>query len=358
MDEWATRRTTRKIRALLKRTGLDLTGLRVYTEAATGAYRIGPALALLAGAASVHAVARSSRFGTAAEAIAQARAFAESAGVDPARLGFTEGHSPEALAAADLVTNMGMLRPIDAAVIARIEPGAVITLMYEPWELRREDVDLAAAEARGVEVVGVNEGHPRCDCVGGVSLMVLRALLDAGLSVLADDLLLVCGNRFAGGLVRDLRPHCQSLEVLDDGAAGELPAGVRRRERREVNPSHYDALVLVDAPAHGAFNVAADAAARWPRRALGTWDACIQAMGNVRREDFAGVRFRPEAPPPPDYMGTNPASLGPDLVARLVTAGLAAGAEVLARRRTRPAAGEAARSEASAMEWALPLPRR
>jgi hypothetical protein len=358
MDEWTTRRTLRKVRALIEDAGLDLRGANVYTEAATGAYRIGAALALLAGARSVHCVARPSRFGPAQAAIAETRAFAVRAGADLGRLGFSEGHSAEALATADIVTNMGMLRPIDAGVIAELRPGAVIPLMYEPWEFRDEDVDLAAAERRGVLVVGVNEGHARSDCIGGLPLLVLKALLASGASVLCDDVLLVCGNRFARTLVLGLEPHCRSLDVLDDGRAGDpLPGRARRRHRSETNATHYDALVLLDAPDGRRFNVADDPDALWPRACLGTWDLCIQSMGNVHRGAFPDVRFHPEGAPPMGYMGTNPAGLGPDLVARLVVAGLSAGAEALALLRADPAALRA-QANPFAQGWALPLARR
>jgi hypothetical protein len=358
MDAWSRRRTERKVRALLADVDVDLAGMRVYTEAATGAYRITAAVALLAGARSVHCVARASRFGPAEGAIAQSREFAASLGLDLGRLGFSEGHSPEALAEADLVTNMGMLRPLDASVIGRMRPGSVIALMYEPWELRAGDVDLAAARARGVTVVGVNEDHPKSHCVGGISVLLLDALVDAGLAVFSDDLLLVCGSPFARRLVRELHPHCRSLDLLDDGAAGDvLPENVRRLHRAEVNARHYDALLLVDAPNRGVYSVADDPSAAWPRRCLGTWDACVESMGNVRRADFPGVRFRPEAAPPLGYMGTNPASLGPDMVARLVAAGLAAGAEALGVARRDPAALRAP-GNPFVRGWALPLEPR
>ena len=55
--------------------------------------------------------------------------------------------SPDVLRQADIVTNSGHLRPLDAPTIRAMKPTAVIPLMYEAWELRPGDVDLDECRA-------------------------------------------------------------------------------------------------------------------------------------------------------------------------------------------------------------------
>ena len=72
------------------------------------------------------------------------------------------------VAQADIITNSGHVRPIDAEMIGWMKPTAVIPLMYEAWEFRDADLDLAACQRRGIVVAGTNERHPAIStCRGG-----------------------------------------------------------------------------------------------------------------------------------------------------------------------------------------------
>jgi hypothetical protein len=335
--------------------GLDLSGLRIYTEAGTDHYRVTAALALAAGADAVHATARMTRFGPAAKALEQTCEFVECLGLDAGRLTFSDGHDAAALARSDLVTNMGMLRPLNAAVFQHCRPGTVVSLMYEPWEFRGEDVDLPAAEAGGLWVVGVNEHNDVIQCFGSAAVLSALGLLQAGLGVFNSYILVIAANHFVKHILKGLAPLVRQVDVLDRGAAGaQLPANARRLEAEQANASRYDALILFDLPQPGQWNVANDPEALWPPASVGRFDACVQALGDIRREDFPGVRFVPTETPPRGYMGFNPSSLGPDLVLNVVAAGLLAGAEAV--RFLRASGGRRpSPQEQTQMRWALPM---
>ena len=110
--------------------------------------------------------------------------------------------------AADVVTNSGHIRPIDARVINWMRPSAVVTLMFEAWEIDigHDDVDLAALRARGIRFEGTNERHPAVDVFSYLGPMAVALLTQAGVSTYASRLLLVCDNPFMpylqGGLER------------------------------------------------------------------------------------------------------------------------------------------------------------
>jgi hypothetical protein len=51
----------------------------------------------------------------------------------------------DVLAGADVVTNSGHLRPIDRSIISKLPQQCVLALMFETWEFRTSDIDVAAA---------------------------------------------------------------------------------------------------------------------------------------------------------------------------------------------------------------------
>ncbi len=134
-------RELRLAREAVRRFALDLTPYTVFTECATGHFAWTAALALLAGAPRVLALARGTRFGSAAAAAEATRAAAEAVG-GADRLHVVHDHAR--IGEADIVTNTGAVRPLDAAVVARMRPGAVVPLMWETWEFRPSDLDLPA----------------------------------------------------------------------------------------------------------------------------------------------------------------------------------------------------------------------
>ena len=126
-------------------------------QGATGYYRVTPVLAALAGADRVLAVARDTAFGTQRQARDQVLDLARQAGVDHAiEVRFEPGRS--VAHEADLVTNLGAVRPVDAAFADRLRsPRAAVSLMFGACDARPCDIDVAAVRAVGVPVAGVDE---------------------------------------------------------------------------------------------------------------------------------------------------------------------------------------------------------
>ncbi len=332
IDAWQKKRTLRKLAQIVEKTQLNLSGLNLYTEAATGNYNISAALGVLAGARAVHCVARSNRFGSAQLAISQTNELVESVqNVNGTQVTYSEGHDYMALAEADIITNSNPLRPLDEVAIKAMKKGGVISLMYEPWEYRQGDIDLEAAQEKNVWIVGVNEMHPTIPCFYSAGILPLKGMLMAGLEVFSSDVLLVCANRLIDYALPVLSKTCASVHFVDGNAfQGEIPPGCKRIQPYEVNNTHYDALLLFDSPDTVKWNVANTADTLWPIQSLGHWDVCVQMMGDVLRSDFEDVKFVPEKEPPRGYMGFNPADLGVDLVIRTVVSGLKAGQEAIA----------------------------
>jgi hypothetical protein len=58
-------------------------------------------------------------------------------------------------------------------MISWMKPTAVIPLMFEAWEFRPSDLELAAAQQRGILVAGTNERHPDVDVFSFLGIMAV-----------------------------------------------------------------------------------------------------------------------------------------------------------------------------------------
>jgi predicted Fe-Mo cluster-binding NifX family protein len=307
-------RLVRLMTEAISRCQLDLAGHTVLTEAASGAYVVTPVLAALAGA-QVYAVAATTSYATDRELRATTAELGRLAGVAD-RLHLVCEKSAQVIAAADIVTNSGQVRPIDAPMIALMKPSAVVTLMYESWEFRSTDVDLNACRARGIRIAGVNEDHPAVDFFAFLGPMAIKQLHDAGISVYRSRIVLLCDNSFGPFIAKSLQ-NC-GAEVV----------AARRLTRAVLSPP-CDAVLLALRPASGAVLTAEDAKILG-ERAPGT--VLVQYWGDVDRASLAaeGVPVWPPEPPRAGHMAVLPSAIGPEPVVRLQSAGLKVG-EILAR---------------------------
>ncbi|HEY7116355.1 MAG TPA: hypothetical protein VH475_07210 [Tepidisphaeraceae bacterium] len=304
------------MRAAVERCRLDLRDSVVLTEAASGAYVVTPILAAMAGARRVFAMTRPTRYGSVEEVTAGTTELARAAECDD-RIEIITELTPQIIGQADIVTNSGHVRPIDARFISRMKPGAVIPLMYEAWEYRTDDLDLSGCRERGITVGGTNERIPQVDVFSYLGVMAVKLLLDAGVSVYGSHLLVLCDNPFAPYIERGLLGAGATVQMARD-------LGTAITDRAPV-----DAILVAMHPRKEPVIAAADAAAiaaRWPGAVL------AQYWGDVDRDALvvAGVVCWPERAPHAGHMAILPSGVGPESIVRLQSGGLKVG-EVLLR---------------------------
>jgi hypothetical protein len=327
-----------KVEDSIGRTGLDLHGLRVLTEASTGHYAATAPLAAAAGADRVLAVARPSRYGSAEDAFRATREVAKQLGVEP-RVEVASALPGQGLGDIDVVTNSGHLRPIGRPLLSRLKSTAVVSLMYEPWELRPTDVDLACCRELGIAFAGTNEQDPRLDLFRFLGPLALWQLMGAGIEVLDCRVLLLCDN--------DFRPHL--LDALDrNGAQVVEPTllGTCRLSSREL--AHLDAVLVATTPAPGHPAVGSAEATLSAEALAQSAPGCIvcQFWGDVDRVALReqGVTCHPEDDPGPGHMGVLFSDLGMTPVVRLQAAGLKVGQVLAEARRAGKSPREAIRA--------------
>jgi hypothetical protein len=324
------------VQDLIETFELDLRGLTVLTEAASGPYLWTPLIAARAGATRVLALTRDSGFDAKESVRDQTLAAAEAWGV-AAQVEVSFERRPDWVEAADVVTNSGFVRPIDAGMVSNMKATAVVPLMWETWEARESDVDLAACREKGILVLGTRESEPPCDMKGYAAPLAIKMLLELGLEVHRTRIALLGAQPILGA------PMCVGLRSLgvdvtwfgsdEDAQAAAFPyAGFGDYIVREGR--FVDAIVVAE---H-----------RDPQRLLGSggladWEELRQMnpsvalgiiAGNVDCAGLAqsGLHYFPADIRPFGYMSYQASALGPRPVLELYTAGLKVGLE-MARAR-------------------------
>jgi hypothetical protein len=199
-------------------------------------------------------------------------------------------------------------------LIARLPSRAVVALMYEAWEFRPSDVDLAACRRRSIPVVGVNELVPEVDVFSFLGPLAVKLLHDAGIAVYRSRIALLCDNAFSPSIARALGGL--GAEVAVAGSIELLP------------PGRWDAVVVALQPGVEP-RVNAAGARTIAERAPGAIVA--QFWGDVDRAVLHahGIVCWPPQPPRPGHMAVLLSDIGPEPIIRLQTGGLAAAERVL-----------------------------
>lgn len=308
------RRLVRLMNAAIDRCQLDLAGRTVLTEAASGAYVVTPVLAAMAGA-EVFALAAPTRYASAGELQAATTELARLAGVGD-WITFAPGKQALDVSVADIVTNSGQVRPIDAEMIGQLKPGCVIPLMYESWELRPSDLDIEACRKHDIAVAGTNEQHPAVDVFSYLGQLAIKQLHEAGIAVRGSRVVLLCDNPFAPYIEREFQQNGAAVVTVSKLSA-------------EVLVPYADAIVVAMLPGNHLVLTSNDAALI---RDTASDAVIVQYWGDLDRAALAAENLPvwPETAPPAGHMGVLPSAVGPEAIVRLQAGGLKVG-EVLAR---------------------------
>ena len=206
-----------KIEDAVNRLELDLKGKVVLTEAATGAYIVTPVIAALAGA-EVYAFTKDTRYGSVADVKKQTNELVDLFTDRKPNLTIIDKLTPGIIGKADIITNSGHLRPLNAEKLQHSKKGVVIPLMYEAWEWRDADLELEFCKKNGIVVGATNERHPDVDVFNYLGDMALKMIFDAGLCPYKNSFILLCNNDFGPFIAKVLSKVCGALGVCDTAA--------------------------------------------------------------------------------------------------------------------------------------------
>jgi hypothetical protein len=278
-------------------------------------------MAAMAGAEHVYALARPWRDKTAEDMWHPVEALAAQAGVE-SRITLLAERDPIALGRADIVTNLGSVRPIDKDFIGALKRSAVISYMREAWEVRSDEIDLDACTACQIPLFATDEHHPDVGVFDSCGGLAAKLLYESGDEIFGSHIVVVSSDRFGPTIAKTLTALGATVEQI---SAGDL----RTRLGHGLAP---DSLVIADFIAE-----------YWIIGRGGQIDPehlarllphvrVIAYAGGVDAEALraCGIGCSPLTGCTPGRMGQTLAYLGPRPVGRLHAAGLKVG-EVAAR---------------------------
>lgn len=295
---------------------LDLSGLIVLTEAASRNYVVTPIIAALAKAEKVFAFTRDSVYGKAANVKEFTLKFAEFCGVDD-KIDVLLEKSPEIINQADIITNLGFVRPIDQDFISAMKDTAVVSLMCEMWEFRKGDVDLEACYKKGVPVMGTNEEHPALKVFNFCGNLCLKLLFELQIEVYNSKIIIVSGDKFGKVIKKTLHAN---------GANPYLVSELRTEPNRQFL-ADADAVIIADYTNQDTIIGSNGHISPKDLFKFSPSVSVIQFAGkvNIKELQILGIPYFPKQRVGPFKMGITLADLGPKPVIDLHCAGLKVG---------------------------------
>ena len=337
-------RCRRLIAQALATFDLNLSGLRILTEAATGSYVLTPLIAALAGAEQVDALTRDSRFGSAKDVYASTMALAARWGVDNRIQVLFSREAPE-IGLADVVTNLGFVRPLDKPFLHRLKPTAVIPLMWETWEYRPQDLDLGECQRLGIPVLGTNEHHPDLQIFRYVGHLAIKLLFETGIEVFRSRVVVVGSGEFGDEAARSLHDVGAQVYVVNPC----LSEGLRSAESHDALATS-DALVVIEHHCRDMLIGPGGQITAKELYRLNPGMVLTHITGEVNRNDVkkAGIICHPDQLAPAGFMSVATDYLGPRPLIDLHAAGLRVG-QAMAQAVREGYSGVAAEEQASTL---------
>lgn len=228
-----------RMRRLIADLALNLHGVSVVAECATGVYAATPALAALAGAERVVCLGRDSDFGSFEEAQRATLEIAQEWDVAQQIECYQRSDTSWALSDAEsaAVLNLSGVRPVNDDILDRCPKNTVVAMMFEAWEFRESDIDLVACHRQGFPVVTTNEHHPLLRSIDLVGLLAVKLLFDAQTLFALGSVAIVGSGQFADAAASALSPWVDRV----------LPVGSDRAFAILLGEfANIDAVVVVD----------------------------------------------------------------------------------------------------------------
>ena len=312
----------------IDRYNLDLSGLTVFTEAASGNYVVTPLIAALAGSDQVFAITRNSKHGTAADVQNFTLELAQKWGVGD-RVEVVFDKIPSMLSQVDIVTNLGFVRPIDKRMIAHLKPTAVLPLMWETWEFREADLDLSECRCKGIMVLGTNEREVTLNLFTYVGYLAVKLAFELEIEIYRSRIVVVGSGSFGESSVKVFDKLEADIKYIDLSAGNSLETESAKAMLRDADlvvlVEHHSRACLIDSEGQ----ITVDELLM-----LSPHLSIVHIAGNINREEIDSVAIPcvPQKSAAPSHMSVATDYLGPKPVIALHTAGLKVG-EGMARTR-------------------------
>lgn len=196
LDQFQLDRNFKIIKRLIDQLQLDLTGIKILTEAGSNLFLYTPIIAALANAEKVFVWTKDSDYGSAKSIADQCQAIAVAFNLE-IKLEIAINEQPIShLSSSNVITNSGNLRPLDQSKLKYISKNAVIPLMYEKWEFRNSDLDLEFCKSKGIKVAGTWENYPGLEIFNYCEQLIIKLIFDAGFEIKSNKVVIFSSDHF------------------------------------------------------------------------------------------------------------------------------------------------------------------
>lgn len=311
------------IDAAIKFNNLDLKDLIVFTESASKNFVVTPIIAAMSGA-KVYAVTSDSQYGKAKDIKEFTDNFAQFCGVGD-KIDVVFEKKEEIINRANIITNLGFVRPIDKKFVELMNKNSVIPYMCEAWEYREGDVDINACKSRNIPVMATNEDFIGLEVIDSVGPLCIKMLFELEIEVYKSKIVIVSGDKF-GKIIK------KYLKAI--GAEVYLIENLKSQENRRYLED-CDALVAADYRGDNILigdggQISGNELVELSRKI-----SVVQFAGDVDiyELDKYNISYFPKTRVGKYRMGMTMAELGPKPVIDLHCAGLKVG-EIMAKARS------------------------
>ncbi len=208
------------IKKSIKKTNLDLSNLTVLTEAASGNWMFAPLIAAYSKSASIVCITKNSKYGTADQIMSNFNNLLNYLNLDNIQI--HKKLTSQILQNIDIVTNSGHVRPINKKFIESLKPTCVISLMWEPWEYRKDDLDLSSCWKNKICVLGVNEDNNIMNLMKYNGDMITVLLKQNNIDLKNKKVILVAENKSVFYMLDSIKLTGASLFCISKTMSKEL----------------------------------------------------------------------------------------------------------------------------------------
>ena len=225
------------IEEIIEKLNLNLTGAVIITEMASNHFIYTPFIAALAGARKVIAVTKDSQFGSADEIINQGIKLALEWNLD--QVISVKSLNLDYISEADIITNLGFVRPISRSFIDQMKTGAVIAHMSEAWEYRPGDIDLKACRKNDIAVMGTNEKFNGLKIFESCGPLLGKIMFEADLEIKGKRYLILSRDAFGITLSNYLNINGADAILLNNAS-----------DANRISIEGFDGIIIADYHSH------------------------------------------------------------------------------------------------------------
>jgi hypothetical protein len=280
-----------------------------------------PMIAALAGADRVYALTRDSRHGAAREVHEKTMALAGRWGIGK-RIEILFSREDDRIGMADIVTNLGFVRPLDERFLKRLKRSVVIPLMWEIWECRSKDLDLNECRRLNIPVAGTNESDNRLQIFVYIGASAIKLLFELNIEVFRSTIIVVGGKYFGAAVCDALISAGAYVHQIDVNNGESLASPETKEVLRKA-----DAMVIADFQSKKMLIGPGGQVSAQELSSLNPGIVVAHISGDANLQDLQDqfIPHRPQESAPMGHMSVTTDYVGPRPLIDLHTAGLRVG---------------------------------